>query len=276
MFIVLLFTATAATAALDEDLVVYLTFDNVKGKRIFDASGNGLDAQVVGNTNFVRGKYHEAIQIPAETEECIKVPTMDALKISDEITMSAWLYRENWAEGSGFWFDKGIYAGMADKHAWGMAVFQVKDAHWDLGGLKGPVIVMILGGTGNQSRFSNTLLMPENRKWHHVAGTYDGAFVKIYLDGEVFFDSDVFGPIKVVPETNDQDLQIGCAKKRPQFAFDNGAIDEVALWSRPLTQAEIRTVMKGNILAVSPRDKAAITWGDIKRRTVSADSTLRR
>ena len=60
--------------------------------------------------------------------------------------------------------------------------------------------------------------------------------------------------------------RIGCAKNRPQFAFDKGAIDEVALWQRVLTQAEIRTVLKGNILSVSPSDKAATTWGDIKNR----------
>ena len=58
--------------------------------------------------------------------------------------------------------------------------------------------------------------------------------------------------------------RIGCAKNRPQFAFDKGAIDEVALWQRALTQAEIRTVLKGNILSVSPSDKVATTWGDIK------------
>lgn len=259
------------SAGLDEDLVVYFTFDSVEGKKILDASDNQHDAERVGNqTKFVKGKHRNAIQITADTEECINVPTWQSLKISGEITMSAWVYRENWADGSGYWFDKGVYAEFANMHAYGMAVFQVKEAHWPLGGLKGTVVVMILGGSKNQIRFSGTLPKTENEKWHHVVGTYDGAFVKIYLDGEILFDGEEFDPIhKVFPEVNDQALRIGCAKERPQYAFDNGAIDEVALWSRSLTQTEIRTVMKGNMLAVSPKDKTATTWGDIKRRTVA-------
>lgn len=268
--ILVLLAVNFVFAGLEDDLVVYFTFDNVTGKKILDASDNQHNAEIVGKTKFVKGKHRNAIQITADTEECVNVPAWQSLKISGEITMSAWVYRESWANGSGYWFDKGCYAGLANMHAYGMAVFQVKEAHWRLDGLKGTVIVMILGGAGNQMRFSGTLPRTENKKWHHVVGTYDGAFVKIYLDGEILFEGEKFGPInKVFPEVNDQALRIGCAKDRPQYAFDNGAIDEVALWSRSLTQTEIRTVMKGNMLAVSPKDKVATTWGDIKRRAVA-------
>ncbi|MDE0465468.1 MAG: LamG domain-containing protein [Candidatus Poribacteria bacterium] len=257
------------SAGLDEDLVVYFTFDSVEGKKILDASDNQHDAEIVGKTKFVKGKHRNAIQITADTEEWVNVPTWQSLKISGEITMSAWVYREDWADGSGYWFDKGVYAGgVANKqHAYGMAVFQVKEAHWHLGPLKGTVITIILGGAGHQTRISKPLPKTENEKWHHVVGTYDGTFAKVYLDGELFFES---LPInRDFPEVNDQALRIGCAKDRPQYAFDNGAIDEVALWSRSLTQTEIRTVMKGNMLAVSPRDKTATTWGDIKHRAIT-------
>ena len=64
------------------------------------------------------------------------------------------------------------------------------------------------------------------------------------------------------------DLRIGCVKDRRQLAFDDGLIDEAAVWSRVLTQTEIITAMKGNILSVSPRDKASTTWSDIKRWVV--------
>ena len=267
--VLVLLAVNFVSAGLNEDLVLYFTFDSVKGKKILDASDNQHDAEIVGKTKFVKGKYRNAIQITADTEECVNVPTWESLKISNEITMSAWVYRENWADGSGYWFDKGVYAGFPNnkQHAYGMAVFQVKEAHWHLGPLKGTIITIILGGAGHQTRVSTPLPKTENEKWHHVVGTYDGTFAKVYLDGELFFES---GPInRDFPEVNDQALRIGCAKDRPQYAFDNGAIDEVALWSRSLTQTEIRTVMKGNMLAVSPKDKTATTWGDIKRTAVA-------
>ena len=267
--ILLLFTVSGVSAGLDEGLIFYFTFDNVKGRMVLDASDNQHDAEIVGKTKFVKGKYRNAIRITANTEECVNVPAWQSLKISGEITMSAWVYRENWADGSGYWFDKGCYAGLGNMHAYGMAVFQVKEAHWHLGDLKeGTVIVMILGGARHQTRLSVLFPRTENKKWHHVVGTYDGAFMKIYLDGEFLFKSFDLSN-EVFAEVNNEALRIGCAKDRPQYTFDNGSIDEVALWSRSLTQTEIRTVMKGSMLAVSPKDKIATTWADIKRRAVA-------
>lgn len=272
LFMAVLLTANCVFAGLDKDLVFYFTFDNVKGKRVLDASGNNLDAKVVRNVNFVRGKYGNAFQITADTEECISIPNSDALNIN-EITMSAWVYRENWADGSGHWFDKGSYANLGGMHAYGMAVFQAKDAQGRFGGIKkGTVLAMILGGKGHQSSISGTLPKIEENTWHHIVGTYDGAFMKIYLDGEVFLDGSRFGldPFKLVANTNDEALRIGCAKDRRQYALRDGLIDEVALWRRALTQTEIKTIMNGNFLAVSSRGKVSTTWGDMKRR-VGAD-----
>ena len=269
--ILILFTVSQVSVGLENGLVFYFTFDNVKNKRVFDASGNNLGAKIVRSVNFVEGKYGNALQVTADTEECINIPSSDELKIS-EITMSAWVYRENWADGSGHWFDKGSYADLGGLHAYGMAVFQAKDAQGRFGGIeKGTVLAMILGGKGNQSSISKTLPKIKENTWHHIVGTYDGAFMKIYLDGEVFLDGKSFGldPFKFVAETNDADLRIGCTKDRPQYALRNGLIDEVALWRRALTQSEVRTIMNGNFLAVSPRDKASTTWGDIKRRSVT-------
>ncbi len=274
IFIVGLFTVLSATAGLDEALDVYLTFDNVKREMILDASGNGLDAEIVGNPQFVRGKYGDAIQSAAVTEDCVTLPAADALNINGEITLSAWISRDNWTEGSGYWFEKGVYAAKVGLQAYGMAVFQVEDADWDLGHLKGTVLVMILGTPGGRTSSSGVLPKMENKTWHHVVGTYDGAFMKMYLDGEVFFDGQEFGfpPTEVPADGNNQALRIGCAKDRLQFAFDKGAIDEVAIWHRVLTQAEIRTVLKGHLLSVSPRDKAATTWGDMKRRRATYET----
>ena len=62
-----LITSGYAIANFDKGLVVYLTFDNIKGKRILDESGNGLDAEVVKDTKFVKGKYGNGIHITNDT-----------------------------------------------------------------------------------------------------------------------------------------------------------------------------------------------------------------
>ena len=65
---------------------------------------------------------------------------------------------------------------------------------------------------------------------------------------------------------NDQDLRIGCAKNKPEYAFEDGIIDEVAIWSRALSEDEIRTVMRSPMFPVSPKDKVTTTWGDMKQK----------
>ena len=46
------------------------------------------------------------------------------------------------------------------------------------------------------------------------------------------------------------------------------SIDEFGIWQRALTEAEIEEAMKG-FLSVSPKDKVATTWADIKHRAIT-------
>ena len=251
-------TGGYVTAALDEGLVVYLTFDNVKGKRILDESGNGLDAEVIKNTKFVKGKYGNAVRITNETEDCVNIPSADALKIGEEITMMAWVHQDDWTRSSSQWFDKGTYSKDFNT-AYGMAVFNEEDAH-------SSGIGVILGGELQRHFIVQNNMT--NKTWYHIVATCNDTSVKIYLDGEIVNPPGLLPPAFKLNFNgiNGEDLRIGCAKGKPEYAFEDGTIDEVAIWNRALSGTEIRTAMRGNLLAVSPRDKVATTWGDIKRK----------
>ena len=249
----LLFMVTGyATADLAEGLVVYFTFDNVKGKTIVDDSGNGLDADIIANTEIVKGKYGDAIRITGVGADCVSVPAADELKITGEITMAAWINQDSWATDAQ-WFDKNCHNG-GEHSSYGIGAFN-----------GGKNFNMFLG-TGNSRP---TLSQPhalDTKKWHHVVGTYDGSTMKVYVDGEVAAEKDEKFDFK---GTNDQDLRIGCSKDRPNYTFENGSIDEAAVWRRALSDDEIQEIMNEDFLAVSPLDKAATTWGNIKRTAVS-------
>lgn len=236
-----------ATADISEGLVVYFTFDNVDGKMILDDSGNGLDADIIANTEFVDGKYGEAIRITAEGADCVNVPAADALKIEGEITMAAWIYAEDWTNDAQ-WFDKNCHNG-GEHTSYGIGVFQ-----------DGVNVNMFLG-TGNGRP---TLSQPHTldaKTWHHVVGTYDGETMKVYVDGELAAEqAEAFD----FTGTNDQDLRIGCSKDRPQYTFDDGSIDEAAIWRRALSEDEIQAIMNEGFLAVSAVHKAATTWARLK------------
>ena len=264
LLVLTLITGGYAIANLDEGLVVYFTFDNVKGKRILDESGNDLDAEVIKNTKFVKGKYGNAIRITRETEDCVNVPVSDALEISEEITMMAWVYHDDWTKSSSQWFDKGTNNRESNK-LYGMGVFDVGDLNLGAWFEEKTLVAAIFGGEIRRHFVSKHQM--KNGTWHHVVGTCTVSSAKIYLDGEAILNinRDNFNRINF-NGANHKDLRIGCVKNKPQYAFEGGSIDQVAIWSRALSETEIRDVMRGNLLAISPKDNAVTTWGNIKRK----------
>lgn len=236
-----------ATADLTEGLVLYFTFDNVNGKTVVDDSGNGLDADIIANTEIVNGKYGDAIRITAEGADCVNVPAADDLKITGEITMAAWINMDAWNTNAQ-WFDKNCHNG-GEHSSYGIGVFG-----------DGNNFNMFLG-TGNNRPTLNKPNVLDAKTWHHVVGTYDGATMKIYVDGAVAAEQDQAFDFT---GTNDQDLRIGCSKDRPQYTFENGSIDDAAIWRRALSEDEVNAIMLEGFLAISPLDKTATTWAALK------------
>ncbi|MCK4641080.1 MAG: T9SS type A sorting domain-containing protein, partial [Candidatus Marinimicrobia bacterium] len=74
--------------------------------------------------------------------------------------------------------------------------------------------------------------------WHHVAGTFDGSNVKIYVDG-VLKDTEE-RTANIVSTT--ADLNIGIFRDGVNKEF-KGKIDEVRIWNDARTETEIRTNM---------------------------------
>ena len=261
--VVMLLLGPSANAGLDEDLVFYLTFDDVKDQTIIDESGNGLDAKIIENAEIVKGKYGDAIRLTRQSGDCVNIPAQEKLKVIGEITMMAWIYSpETWNNEKMHWLEKDCHfvVPIGWAHCYGIAGADVGN---------GPEIFLFLGsqveGKWDRQEFATPHKMGE-KKWHHVVGSYDGETMKIYVDGTVIGKEkkkfDFFGD-------NEADVRIGCAKDVPHLTFTNGSIDEAAVWQRALSDNEIKQAMAGNLLAVSPRDKVATTWSDIKRRAVA-------
>ena len=250
--LLMLFTTGTVNADLKEGLVIYFTFDDINGKTIKDNSGNGLDANIVANTEIVKGKYGNAIKITAVGADCVNVPADEKLKITGEITMAAWIYQDAW-NNDGQWFDKNCHNG-GELTSYGIGVFD-----------NGKNLNIFLGTGGGRPRLNKPHSLKE-KTWQYVVGTYDGENWIVYVDGEATLEHTE----KVnFMGTNDSPLRIGCAKDRPNYTFDNGMIDEAAIWSRALSQSEIQAAMKGEILDVTPKNKVSTTWGIIKQKTLA-------
>lgn len=226
--------SSSASLAIDQDLVMYLPMDEGTGDVVKDMSPNKLNGKITGGKyNWVDGKRGKCLELTAEAE--IQVPDSELLDGMSALTIEIWLRQEthqntgviqkgdNWPNMSYLlqpWSDQQIYFGIKTTDSRAIA----------------PAGSYQLG------------------KWYHLAGTFDGKMLRVYVDGEL--KSEAKAPVDKVFDT-DRPLQIG-----NRFA---GLIDEFVMYKRALSEAEIKRDMAGVSLAVvSPNEKLPIKWARIK------------
>jgi len=102
---------------------------------------------------------------------------------------------------------------------------------------------------------------PKEDTWYHTAISYDGTWVRTYVDGkEVYASKDWDGK-----EINQGISRIG--GHAPGGDCFEGIIDEVALFDAALPEADIKSLMT-DWRSIAPLDKAASIWGNIKSRAI--------
>ncbi len=87
-------------------------------------------------------------------------------------------------------------------------------------------------------------------EWSHVAVTYDGDTMKLYLNGEI----NHFELLNTIPDTSTTNYFIG--KRGDDNFFLNGSVDEVKLWSKVLSKEEI----KQNSVPTLPNNDLIAYW----------------
>lgn len=96
-------------------------------------------------------------------------------------------------------------------------------------------------------------------QWYHFAGTFDGKTLRVYVDGKLEGEAANNKPIP----PSDLDLWIGADDfGRPTDHFP-GKIDEVRIYNKSLSEADIQRVMD-TPADVEVDGKLTITWANIK------------
>ena len=109
------------------------------------------------------------------------------------------------------------------------------------------------GGPWNELTSSTNVLTLNT--WQHVAGTFDGAFLRLYVNG-VLTDS-IAKTVSIVGSSS-VNLYLG---ESPAYAgrYFPGRIDEVRIWNIVRTQAEIQASMNSELCSVPSNVKAYYT-----------------
>ena len=225
----------------DKSLVLYLSFDEGKGGKAADGSVHGHDGEFVQNPTWVDGQFGKALEFDGTKGDHVIVPINDTLQLREQFSIAFWVKRD--AAQIREW----NYMVTAGSLKWA-SIFRNSDNKtyfWSTSG----------GGWAQKAVTDD--IQPDD--WVHLAVTHDTkSKVVIYNDGK-----EAGGGAKPpVVDLIDGSVMVGA--RHPGEEFFTGIIDEVFLFNRIITEAEIGEIMNGDFLPVEPADKLATTWGSIK------------
>jgi chitodextrinase len=211
-------TASATTPAASTGLVAAYSFNEGAGTSVADVSGRGNGGSIGSATWSSAGKYGNALSFNGSGAR-VTVPDSPSLRLTSGMTLEAWVFPSTVNSG---WRDV-IYKGNDDYYL---------EATSTLSGR--PVGGGIFGGDYGESYGTSSLAA---NTWTHLAATYDGATLRLYVNGTQVSSSARSGAIA----TSSGVLSIGGDPLYGQYF--SGRIDDVRVYDRALTQAQIQTDM---------------------------------
>ena len=250
-------TIPLESQVVEKGLVSYWSFDaaDVKGQTVVDLVG-GNDGTIVGAPKHVEGKFGEAFEFGGEPDVIdVASPANGSLDFDgdQDFSMMAWIKVDKPPEldgGQSTILSKGDGGGNAR-------------ILWKIVGTQIQVTIANEGGGGPKIDF-NSVSDVVDGNWHHIlfiADRSDGT--RIYIDGKLDAEG---GLSEGTDITTESPLFIGASVRigKTTRRYFEGLIDEVGIYNRALTDNEIERNFKSEGLAVSPQEKLAIVWGELK------------
>jgi Tfp pilus assembly protein PilV len=239
------------------DLVAYYKLDETSGDTVADVTGahNGTAINApIYNSGLINNGRVTSIYAGTGGPSYIDIPDSDDLTFSTSTGFSA----SFWVKGNnvhqGVFLTKGGYSNLEwiiDCHANDMEVLMVGNT----------------SGVLRDGWRSICAAKLEDNFWHHVVVTWDGgltpASIKLYIDS-VFIPYD-YG-------VNNSNLFTGIVNKPGTLRISNNSnyidavIDEVGLWRKPLSPAEIKDLYncgQGNSYPFSPGQTCGTISGNV-------------
>ena len=240
IFVLCTLTTSLYAGLDDKSLVLYLSFDEGKGGDAADGSVYGHDGELIKDPKWVDGEFGKALEFDGTKAQYVQVPINDTLQLREQFSIAFWVKRG----------DKQIrewnYMVTAGELKWASIFRQGDDKtyFWS----KAP---------GWAQKAVTDDIQPDD--WVHLAVTHDTkSEVVIYNDGKKAGGGPKPPPVIEI----DGNVMVGA--RHPGAEFFTGIIDEVFLFNRIITEAEINQIMTGDFLPVEPAEKLATTWASIK------------
>ena len=207
-------------------LVAAYNFNEGSGTTVTDASGNGITGNIIGATWTTEGRNGNALSFNGSSSY-VDLGNPALLQITGSMTMSAWVQAAaNPAD------DGQIVAKSDDASGWQLKTSPDTGPH--------TFGVRVAGATNTLAQRYSTTVRSLN-VWYHVAGVYNASAqtLDIYVNG-VLDNGTLSGTIPASQINSAVNVNIG---RRSGGYYFNGVIDDVRIYNRALSQAEIQADM---------------------------------
>jgi hypothetical protein len=229
------------------DLVAHWKLDEGSGNTVYDSSASGNDGTFEGDPQWVAGYYGGALEFDG-TDDNIDCGNDDSLNITDEITLSAWINMaqrpdvDNW------------YTITWKEDAYSMYLYGADNTVTTLG-------ADFWLDTGRADIWNGPDIDIPPNDWTHIAVTFNGTDFEFYVNGEHDYTQNEPATIEISA------INFLFTENGSNF---EGLIDDVRIYNRALTQAEILVAMEGSegypyALGPKPADGAMLsdTWANL-------------
>lgn len=235
-------------AAVEPGPIASYSFDENEGFLAHDSAGTHTGT--IEGAEWVLGKYGSALKFDSKAKSVLTIPGTEDLRF-EKFTLEAWVAPSESIA------DAAVLAHTSSEgYGYGL---------WDGGEFPGKPEGLI---TNNKSvasyAFSGTAL-PLNT-WTHLALTCDQTKLRLYVNGELV---DERAAVKVKAAKGD--LKIGGTEGLGAAEYFSGKIDEVRLYNRTLSQAEVKTDRHTAIASPPSADPIAAYPFDENEGTLAHD-----
>jgi lysophospholipase L1-like esterase len=218
-------------------------FDEGSGTTATDTSSFGNDGTLNGSPVWTTGISGSALDFSGGADRVL-VTDSSSLDVSDQITIAAWVKPRN--IGTQYVVKKGRY-GISDGY------------ELSLSGTGKVFVRFNQASAGNAYKlYSQSYYPTDGNTWMHIAATYDGKFVKLYVNGDL---ERLLYAQGLVIAANGNDLSIG-AQDDGRGPVD-GVIDQVHIYNYALAGTDIQDLIYsetgGNRTPVAVDDTAITT-----------------
>jgi hypothetical protein len=207
-------------------IVAAYGFEEATGTTIADATGNGHTGTASGTAWSSTGRFGNALAFNGVNSR-VNIPDDSALQLTTGMTIEAWV---NPATLTGW------RSVVMKESATGLAYALYAHDGTRPAGYLNTGLATDFGVNGTTALQVNT--------WTHLATTYDGAAMKLYINGVLVGTRPTTGTIL----TTTSPLRIG--GDVPWGEYFSGLIDEVRIYNRALTPTEIQTDMAAPVSQV--------------------------